>query len=144
MKNITDEILRHDELSTTDRSIRLLEQEQLKNDFFSAVSTEIIFEYTIDPSMITFSDYGAKTFGIDKFVINPLNDKTVLSLIDEKDMKDLSARIYEAEPERSVLRFHCPIKINGEKKQAEIICKVLWTYDEQQKYSGVIGKVVIE
>jgi putative two-component system response regulator len=144
MKNITDEILRHDELSSTDRSIRLLEQEQLKNDFFKSVSTEIIFEYSIDPAMITFSDYGAQRLGVDKFVINPLDDKKVLSFINENDLQKFSARIHEAEPEKSVVRFHCPIIINGEKKQAEIICKVLWTYDEQQKYSGVIGKVVEE
>ena len=71
---IADEILHRKELTASERTLRLLEHERAKYRFFASMSNEIQFEYTIDPPMITISDWGAELLGIKEITKDPIHD----------------------------------------------------------------------
>ena len=63
MRNVADELLHRDELAASERTLRLLEYERTKYQFFADMSLEIQFEYTVEPSMVNISAWGAKKIG---------------------------------------------------------------------------------
>ena len=66
MQNVAEELLRHEDLSASERTLQLLEHERMKYSFFADMSEEIQFEYTVAPSMVKLSPYGAKKLGLDE------------------------------------------------------------------------------
>ncbi len=142
IKNIADEILRYDELSSSQQTLHMLETERIKNDFFYSVSTEVLFEYTVLPSTLTLNEYGAQKLGLETFTLNPSEDENVLSLITSDDLKELSRLIHETTPENPVLQYDCTLSAKDGTKKTHIICRSIWSMDETPKYVGVIGKSV--
>ena len=59
VRKATEELLRREELTASDRTLQLLEHERMKYSFFAAMSGEIQFEFTLSPPMITLSSWGA-------------------------------------------------------------------------------------
>ncbi|MCX4372447.1 MAG: response regulator, partial [Dysosmobacter sp.] len=53
MRNVAQEMRRHEELTASERTLQLLEHERMKYSFFADMSKEIQFEYTVSPPMIT-------------------------------------------------------------------------------------------
>ena len=45
-ENTVAEMMQYEELSTTDRTLRILEQERTIHRFFTSVSQDLLFEYT--------------------------------------------------------------------------------------------------
>lgn len=51
--------------------MQLLEHERIKYNFFIAMTEEVQFEYTVTPSMLTLSGWGAKKLGLDEVIMEP-------------------------------------------------------------------------
>ena len=96
---IADEILHRKELTASERTLRLLEHERAKYRFFASMSNEIQFEYTIDPPMITISDWGAELLGIKEITMDPIHDESLLNLIGEESLKGISDALRNTTPE---------------------------------------------
>ncbi|MDE7213929.1 MAG: response regulator, partial [Anaeroplasmataceae bacterium] len=60
MQYISDEIMQDEELSTSARTLTLLENERIKTRFFAELSQEIQFEYVMDSSLLMIYDFGKK------------------------------------------------------------------------------------
>lgn len=140
MENISLEILQYDELSSSEETLRLLEYERMKNQFFTSVSDDIHFEYTSLPSMLTLSPQGCNLLGIDELVTDPFNNKEVISKISADDFKVLSEKLYNYDPENPVIRYSCKVRFKNDVHNVELICRSVW--DTYTKFVGVVGKLI--
>ncbi len=142
VQSITDEILHRKELTTSDRTLRLLEHERAKYRFFASMSNEIQFEYTVDPSMITLTDWGAERLGVKEIIMDPINNEDALRIIDRAALAELGKQLRSTTPENPVIKCNCQLHVNGEFRWYQIICRAIWLVEETAKYLGAIGKAV--
>lgn len=142
VRGITDEILHKKELTTSDRTLRLLEHERAKYRFFASMSNEIQFEYTADPSMITISDWGAEQLGVKEIIMDPMHDEDALRIIGQDALEGLARMLRSTTPENPVAKYNCQIQVHGEPRWFQIICRATWSVDEPSEYLGAIGKAV--
>lgn len=140
MENISLEILQYDELSSSEETLRLLEYERMKNQFFTSISDDIYFEYTSLPSMLTISSYGCNLLGLNELIIDPLNNEELLSEISADDFKALSEKIISSTPENPVIRYSCKVRFKNDVHNAELICRSVW--DTDAELTGVVGKLI--
>lgn len=139
---ITDEILHRKELTASERTLRLLEHERAKYRFFASMSNEIQFEYTIDPPMITVSDWGAELLGIKEITMDPIHDESMLALIGEETLRGISDALRKTTPESPVIHYNCQVHIGEETRWYRIISRATWSSEEPVEYQGAIGKAV--
>ena len=142
LRVIASEVQRREELSSSNRTLKMLELERLKTQFFAQISRETQFEYTAYPSMLTLSSYGAQTLGLGEVVMNPLKDQRLLAMVGERAMQELSDKLHASTPEEPVVTYDCQIDAGGGKRWTRMICRVLWSDETPPRYSGVIGKAV--
>lgn len=142
VRNITDEILHRKELTTSDRTLRLLEHERSKYRFFASMSNEIQFEYTVDPSMITLTDWGAEQLGVKEIIMDPKHNEDALRVIGEATLENLGKRLRDTTPENPVTKYNCQLHVKGEARWYQVICRATWSVDEPSEYLGAIGKAV--
>ena len=87
------------ELDVSDRTLKLLEHERVKYQFFAELSQEIQFEYTTTPEMVILSEWGAKYLSMPETILNPKKDDFGTVLFAPKDFEDFLARLESTTPE---------------------------------------------
>ena len=142
VRNITDEMIKHEELSASERTLRLLEHERTKYRFFASMSNEVQFEYTVSPAMVTVSEGGAKQLGISEFIMNPFEDKEINSVFRADDLKHMETALKSTTPREPVIQRVCKIFVKGEARWCRIIARSMWSADDIPQFIGAIGKLV--
>lgn len=142
IQNVTEEMLKHEELSASDRTLKLLEHERMKYSFFASLTEEIQFEYTTSPQMVTLSTWGANRLGLPEITMNPLNDEKIISLIGLEEINAFSAELRSTTPEHPVVQHECMLNIDGTKRWYKIIGRATWVDDGMPRYTGSIGKAI--
>ena len=142
MRNIAQEMHRHEELAASERTLQLLEHERMKYSFFAAMTQEIQFEYTASPAMVTISAWGAEKLGLGETVMDPLHNESALALMDPEWIQGLSNALHSTCPDQPVVTYDCQLNLNGEKRWFRIVARATWSADEPARYTGAIGKSV--
>ena len=142
IRKITEEMMQHEELSASERTLRLLEHERTKYQFYASMSQEIQFEYTINPPTLTVSEWGASVLGMKEIVMNPAQDAALREQLGEELIDNFTEMLYSSKPKNPVFRFKGMLKVNGEARWHQIICQALWTSEETPQLRGAIGKAV--
>lgn len=142
MRNIVEQLLSHKELASSNRTLSMLEEERIKFQFFASMASEIQFEYTVVPSMITISDWGAEKLNIPRLIMNPGKSPELLSIICPEELQKLNQQLRSTTPDAPVIEYEAELKIDGETRFSRIICRTLWTRGNETKYTGAIGKIV--
>ncbi len=138
---VTDEMLQHDELSTSARTLTLLENERIKTRFFAELSHEIQFEYVADPSMLMVSDFGERKLGLGEIIMNPLEDKNVLALFGKEYLDTFVETVKKTTPDDYAFSMELLIPLGGEERWVRVSGRALFS-GEQAVRSGVIGKII--
>ncbi|MDO5346421.1 MAG: response regulator [Lachnospiraceae bacterium] len=142
LKSIMNEMLGYKELSASKRTLHLLENERTKNEFFAEISKEIRFEYTVDPSLVTFSRYGAERLGLKETIMEPKENEELWSAISREDIHILAGRLEKTSFLDPVVEYECDVNYRGKTCRTQIIARAMWTEDETPKYEGTIGKLI--
>ena len=142
MRNVAEEMLRHEELAASERTLQLLEHERMKYSFFAALTEEVQFEYTLQPPVLTLSTWGAGRLGIPEIVMDPMNDQKTLTLIDPADLQKLTDDLHSTSPGSPVVTCDCQVNYGGELRWSRIIARATWSSDEPPRYMGCIGKTM--
>jgi len=142
MENVAAEMLQSKDLSSTDRTLRMLEHERMKYQFFASMSQEIQFEFSLIPPMLTISEWGAQRLGLDENIVDPYGNARVLELTGSERLEHLSRIVRQTTPEKPDSEYECQITINGEPRWHRIIFRSMWTSEPPIQYIGVIGKVL--
>ncbi len=142
VRAVTEEILRREEMPVSDRTLSLLEHERMKNDFYAIMSQEVQFEYTVQPSMVTISAWGAKEYGLDETIMDPLHDKKALAIAGYDGVRMLSDAVRSTNPENPVIQCDWKLNVDGETQWTRFFLRSVWNHDEPPRYTGAIGKAV--
>lgn len=142
MRNVADELLHRDELAASERTLRLLEYERTKYQFFADMSQEIQFEYTVEPSMVNISAWGAKSLGIDEISMMPFRNAKILNQFGKKNMKGFLECVKKTTPQEPVTQCECSLPLDGEQRWCRVVFRSMWTTDDTETFTGVIGKIV--
>lgn len=140
MQNVAEELLHHEELSASERTLQLLEHERMKYRFYADMSEEIQFEYTVAPSMVTLSAYGARKLGLDGILMDPHNNEKVQEMMGTGTLRAISNELRGTTPEHPQVKYDHEVCINGEKRWMRTIGRAMWSADEPPRYMGAIGK----
>lgn len=142
IQKLTEELRHHEELSASERTLHLLEHEREKYRFFASMSMEIQFEYTVKPSMLTLSEWGAARLGEKELVMQPYKDKHFLEMFGKPQMEEFFRLLLKTTPENPVTQYQCRIRVGGQERWHRIISRATWSADEKPKFLGAIGKAV--
>jgi len=142
MQTLTKEMSSHKNLIASARSLRLLDHERMKYNFFAAMTEEIQFEYTLDPAMVTLSGWGAKKLGLEELIMEPAQNQMLQEILGSNTWSALSKLLRATTPEHPVITHECIINIKGQARWHRIIAHAMWSSDEPSFYMGAIGKCV--
>lgn len=142
IRTITEQLLSQKEITASNRTLNLLEEERIKFQFFSSLSSEIQFEYTNIPSMLTLSEWGAKQLKLPQVMLNPMEQEQLLRMIRKEDLSCLEQLLKAADAEHPVVEFECDLFIEGIHRRKRLICRTMWGNAGKSTYEGVIGKVL--
>ena len=141
-ENTVAEMMQYEELSTTDRTLRILEQERTIHRFFTSVSQDILFEYTQTPPMLTLSPVGTQRLGLEEATVDPYHNKQVQAIISSDQLAELAHLLQNTTPEEPVVEYDCTIQLNGQLHPVHIISRAMWSSEEPPQYTGAVGKVI--
>ncbi len=142
MRSVAGEMHRHEELSASERTLRLLEHERMKYSFFAAMSQEIQFEFTLNPPVITLNAWGANKLGLKETVTDPFHNGPLMEILGEEGAAELCGALHHTTPAQPGVRFDALLHLEGEDRWYRIIARSIWTADEPPQYNGAIGKAV--
>ena len=141
-RNIAESLLEYDEISASERTLKLLEHERTKYQFFASLSQDIQFEYTCNPAMVTISTLGAEKLGLPGVITDPIHDEYVRSLISKQDWNDIADLLHATSASNPVVRFECMLDFKGRKRKVNIVARATWSSEEPPRYEGALGKVI--
>ncbi len=141
MDHIKAEILQDDELSTSARTLTLLENERLKTRFFAELSKEVQFEYVLESSLLMIYDFGEKKLGLNELIVNPLKDKEVLKVFGEEKLKEFVKLVENTTPTDYAFSMETVIPLDGTSHWVRISGRSLFQ-GEPAVRTGVIGKII--
>lgn len=142
IRKLSQEITFHESHVVSERSLRLLDHERMKYNFFAAMTEEIQFEYTVNPRLLTLSSWGAKKLGADEIILDPQSNDKVLEILGEEAWQNISKALHSTTPESPIITYECPLNLNGQQRWYRIISQAIWAGDEPLVYTGAIGKCV--
>lgn len=140
--NISPELVQYDELSASEETIRLLEYEKTKSNFYASISKDVDFEYTSVPPMLTIMPNSSGLFENDILINDPLKNDELYSIISREDIARITELLHNAVPKDSTVRINCKVNVKNKIHDTEIICKALLDSDDAKLICGVIGKVI--
>ena len=140
MRKMTAEMLRYEELSASERTLRLLEHERSKCRFFASMSKEIQFEYMVNPAMLTISEWGAMQLNLPEIVLEPCQDKAVQEVFGAENLKKFTAVLQSTTRGQPVIQYDCQLKLHGEMRWFRMVCQASWSAEEPPRYMGALGK----
>ena len=142
MRNVAQEMRRHEELTASERTLQLLEHERMKYSFFADMSKEIQFEFTVSPPMITLSNWGAEHLGLDEIIMDPMHQPDAQSVMEAVDFQNLTDALRSTSPELPVVTYDCKLNYKGAWRWTQIVARATWSSDEPPRYTGAIGKAI--
>jgi response regulator RpfG family c-di-GMP phosphodiesterase len=141
LKMVAAEFAKHNISTLTERSLLLLRHERLKNDFFSSLSRDILFEYTSSPPILTFLSLGDYSGYFKRdHIPNPLHDKILSGIVKKSDMDAIVNLIKSADSSNPIVRYKFTITRDSQKADVALTCRAV--FSEDSSFSGVIGKIV--
>ncbi len=141
-RGMIEQMARHKELTVSERTLRLLEQERMKNNFYAALTHEIQFDYTAEPAMVSISAWGAQRLGLDEIIMDPLKNPAVRGVMDPKDLKKLMKKLRRATPEQPLAQQDCVVTCGKERRWFRVVVRAMWSAESNPQFTGCIGKAM--
>jgi diguanylate cyclase (GGDEF) domain len=139
---IADTLHHHEELSSADRAIELLEYERKKYEFFAAMSQEIQFEYIDKPPMLTFSRWGSEKLNLEETIMNPMNDGKLIECFGKENLLKFIHELNKTTKQEPVVQFEFEMGDNEHKRWKKVIAQTIWSSDDTSRYIKFFGKIM--
>ena len=142
LRSVTTETVKRVGGSASERTLRLLDKERVRNSFYAAMTEAIRFEYTAFPPMITLSEWGAKKLGLNETIVNPARDEALTRVLGKGGWEDLEEHFRSTTPENPRVRVECVLHYNGASRWHRVVAQTLWSTDDVPRCEGVLGIVM--
>ncbi len=129
-------------VTASERTLKLLDYERMKHDFYAQLTDEIQFEYNVESDILRFNQFGANKLGVDCEIINPAANSVLAEQLGDKWFDILGHILAGTTPQSCEYRRECQLSLNGEMRWYSVIMRVIWTEDAEPTISDVIGKMV--
>jgi putative two-component system response regulator len=136
-----EQMLRENQLHTSERSFRLLERERMKFQFLSELSQEITFEYTAAPEMVTLSRWGAGYLEMPEIMLNPRDSAFGTQLFQPAEFDHLVHSLVNTTQEEPTVEEVYLLNIRGEKRWCKVVARTIWLSEENVHFESAIGKI---
>ena len=140
--DVVEQMMEKGELDVSDRTLKLLEHERVKYQFYAELSQEIQFEYTVTPEMLILSEWGARYLNMPETILNPKKDAFGTTIFSRNDFEDLLNRLEKTSPQEPMVEQNYLLNINGQERWSKVIARSMWESWEPPEYAGAIGKIV--
>ena len=141
IKKLANAALNSKGSSVSERTLRLLDYERMKNNFFSDLSEEIRFEYNTASHILTLSSWGAKTLGVEEVILEPQKDLRLQEVLIEPSWQNITGKIFtETSPEHPEISFESKICCDGTPRWYRVVVRAVWSSDEPSQCEGALGK----
>ncbi|MGN1338990.1 MAG: HD-GYP domain-containing protein [Oscillospiraceae bacterium] len=140
LQELTDEIIKNDDLSSSGQMLQQIEFERSKAAFFAAELPEIFFSFQHNPPVLTISESGAKQLGISRVITDPLENEDVKKLYNSS-LERLINKLSSATAEDPLVSMTGQIKKGNDEVDCEIRCRTMWTTSETPVCTGVAGTI---
>ena len=137
-RGIVEEMVRHKELAASERTLRLLEQERMKNSFYATLTHEIQFEYTALPAMVSISAWGAQLLGLEEIIMDPFHSPAAAAVMERADMCKLAKKLSRTTPEHPNAQQDCVVTRDGERRWFRIVVRSMWSAESDPHFTGCI------
>ncbi|MDE7158622.1 MAG: diguanylate cyclase [Clostridiales bacterium] len=140
--NVVAQTLKTDGSDVSNRTVRLLEHERMKNKVIADLTHDIIFEYTVEPEMIELSDWGAEYLGMPVTITEPREKDFGKTVFKPEDFNAFLEAIQKTTPENPHVVKKYMLDIRGKKTWCKVVARSMWSDTEPPEYDGAIGKIV--
>ena len=123
------------------RTLKLLEYERNKAQFYASISQDVLFDYSVNPDLLTISGHGMKKFGLPEAIYYPGRNEELLNVISREDMEKFLTRIRSLPRESMRLRMEVQLNVKGRKEWNRIVAQPIWSNDGQKVFKGAIGVI---
>jgi len=144
MNSVIEELSNYQEVSVSERVFKQLEYERVKNEFLLRDAEDAFFEYACDTGTVTFSDAGAKTFGVKEIIVMPEKERTLLGLADEAERERVNGLIRAATPEQPEGTCTLTMRVGGKERLARLSYRAMYLPGQEGTLAGVIGKIHLD
>ena len=143
-QNIVKDSVRpaNNDATASERTLRLLDYERMKHSFFSAMTKELQFEYTVSPPSLTMSSWGAQALGVDEIIPEPAKNEKLRTVMGDDGWGQFSWEMRQTTPDSPTVSFECPLTYNGQTRWHRIVLQTRWTSDTPPKFEGALGKAI--
>lgn len=125
------------------RTLDLLEYERMKFNFFAMMSNEIQFEYTDDPPMAVFADYGSAKLGLPEVIPDPYHNDVMLEMFGEENLKRIFDTLRTTTKDDPIVQLDLKAMVKGEPRWFHVAVRAMWRETKDgMVYHGSIGKMV--
>lgn len=142
LQNISAELYLHKELSASERTLSLLEQERTKYQFFAMMSREIQFEYSKMTNLVSISDWGAKQLGLTEITMNPHQSEQLQRVFSLSNLAKLEEALRQTTAERPEIQQDYQLCVGGKLRWYQLICRTTWSSESTPRYLGALGKFI--
>lgn len=144
MREHVEKLLKSSGSDISGRTIRLLERERMKFDFFASLSRDIMFEYVVSPEMIILLPFSAEYMELPEKIPNPRTSELAVRVFMPGDYDKLMSRMLKATPDNPIVEGKYILNIRGERKWNKVVVRTLWseTEGEEHVFEGALGKCI--
>lgn len=140
LQELTDEIIKNDDLSASGQMLQQIEFERSKAEFFASELPEIFFSFQSNPPVLTISESGAEQLGISRVISDPLENEEVKKLRNSS-LEQLIQKLSSATSEAPLVNMTGHILKGSDEVDCEFHCRTLWTNADAPVCTGVAGTI---
>lgn len=146
IQNSARKLIKKDEAVASDRTLKLLEKERIKYQFFASMSQEIQFEYDRAADMVIMPAWAAKHFGVDELIMHPMENKKLKQILSVETLEDIKEKLLAATPKDTIIKGSYCIRVGDSDNWHKLTMRVMWEDEEEPSekavFTGAIGKFV--
>lgn len=139
--SIIREVLRGEKIFPSERSLRLMDQERLKHNYFSEMTNEIRFEYNVRKNTLQFSPNSVHKLGLEEWIVDPVHNRELIRTVGKDNMQKLCEQCRAVRPDHSLITGEFLFEMKGKPCWHRIMLQFLWS-EESDQCSGVLGKAI--
>lgn len=123
------------------RSAKLLTSRE-RDYYFADMSSEIRFEFTFTPAVLTFSEWSAEKLQVDMVIEDPVDNWKLEGIFDPDIHKEIRNKLRRTTAADPVFQYDFEMSYGKEKKWSRATIRSIWSEGELSEIVGAIGKIV--
>lgn len=124
------------------RMTRQLEEANAREDFFTGMSREMWFKYTVQPSSLRLSLEATQQTGLPAVMVDPLQSQDFLAFIGKETIETVRQQLARVTADESYAEMPVTLLLNGQPCRCRLAMFLSWSAVEKGRCRSLFGKVI--